>query len=347
MRELRFSRGLEVRQQNGKPMIRGIAAPFNSLSTPTEREHAMFLAYASSLRSAQLGRQVGAAVTTPMGDVLSVGCNDVPRPGGGLYWPGVFDNRDHKFGQEDSNDKQRNRIIEDLLEALASADISRFKSLRSATEKMLADQKLDGDSQRIADEVIRASAELTVGRDQSLRSKYRDVLDITEYGRAVHAEMDALLTCARSGVSPKGALLYTTTFPCHNCTRHIIAAGIERVYYIEPYPKSKAEELHKDAILVEEKALDKRRARDQKVPFTHFVGVGPRRYFDLFSLSLGSGHELIRKVNGKTLPIEKQNSWARIPMSPYSYIQRETIAVEELDAVTSQQIPLDITSNQS
>jgi deoxycytidylate deaminase len=28
------------------------------------------------------------------------------------------------------------------------------------------------------------------------------LLDITEFGRAVHAEMDALLTCLRSGVSP-------------------------------------------------------------------------------------------------------------------------------------------------
>lgn len=50
----------------------------NPFVTPSQREHAMFLAYASSLRSGQLGRQVGAAITSKSGDILSVGCNDVP-----------------------------------------------------------------------------------------------------------------------------------------------------------------------------------------------------------------------------------------------------------------------------
>jgi deoxycytidylate deaminase len=72
--------------------------------TPTQQEHAMFLAYATSLRSGQLGRQVGAAITSKKGDVLAVGCNDVPRPGGGLYWPGPNDNRDHVLGF-DTNDR--------------------------------------------------------------------------------------------------------------------------------------------------------------------------------------------------------------------------------------------------
>jgi deoxycytidylate deaminase len=315
--------------------------------TPTQREHAMFLAYAASLRSAQLGRQVGAAIATEAGDVLAVGCNDVPKAGGGLYWPGQFDFRDHWL-KEDSNDKERNRIAEDLLQQLAAADIRRLQNLREQVESTLCDEKMTKeDSQRVADELIRLSAESSMKRDAALRSKYRDILDITEYGRAVHAEMDALMTCSRSGVSPKGAVLYATTFPCHNCTRHIISAGIQRVYYIEPYPKSKAELLHKDAIVVEEKALERKRSRDKKVPFTHFVGVGPRRFFDLFSLAIGSGHELIRKINGETIPIEKPNSWTRIPLSPYSYLQREVMAVELLDVVTSQQIPLDITSKQS
>ena len=162
------------------------------------------------------------------------------------------------------------------------------------------------------------------------------MLDITEYGRAVHAEMDALLTCARNGVSPKGAILYATTFPCHNCTRHIVAAGIERVFYIEPYPKSRAEELHDDAIVVEEKAMRPNRGGGWRVPFTHFVGIGPRRYADLFSLNLSSGHELVRKEGGQKLKIESAQSWPRIPLSPYTYIQRERLAMENLDQLPRQ-----------
>jgi deoxycytidylate deaminase len=266
----------------------------NPFITPTRREYAMFLAYASSLRSGQLGRQVGAAITSKSGDVLALGCNDVPRPGGGLYWPGPEDRRDHILGY-DTNDRQRDKIV-DLLIARMSAD----------------------------------------ARSGALRPAFRNILDITEYGRAVHAEMDALLTCARSGVSTVGGILYTTTFPCHNCTRHIIAAGIERVIYIEPYAKSRAEELHQDAIVVEEKASEDSRGARQKVPFTPFVGVGPRRYFDLFSLALSRGFELERKKESSIVEFTRQGAFARVPMSPLSYIQREAIAIKQLESLPKQ-----------
>lgn len=176
---------------------------------------------------------------------------------------------------------------------------------------------------------------VTPSDKSALRVKFKEILDITEFGRAVHAEMDALLTCARTGVSLKGSILYVTTFPCHNCTRHIIAAGIQRVVYIEPYAKSRAEELHEDAIIVEEKVQDRKRHRN-KVPFTHFVGVGPRRYFDLFSLTLSSGHELQRKVGDKVIEIVKAQGLARVPLSPYSYIIREAMAIRLLDRLPQQ-----------
>jgi hypothetical protein len=148
--------------------------------------------------------------------------------------------------------------------------------------------------------------------------------------------MDALLTCARSGVSPVGGVLYTTTFPCHNCTRHIIAAGIERVIYIEPYAKSRAEELHNDAIVIEEKTRDVAKGIRRKVPFTPFVGVGPRKYFDLFSLSLSRGFELVRKREGEMIKTSGSERCIRVPMSPFSYIQREAIAIKELDSLPKQ-----------
>jgi len=173
--------------------------------------------------------------------------------------------------------------------------------------------------------------------NKDFRGAFREILDITEYGRAVHAEMDALLTCARSGVSPAGGILFTTTFPCHNCTRHIIAAGIQRVIYIEPYAKSRAEELHEDAMVVEEKALDDDGNRfRRKVPFTPFVGVGPRRYLDLFSMTLSRGFELVRKRGGEMVKISRQESFLRVPISPFSYIQREAIAIQELASLPKQ-----------
>src|SRR5262249_53303403 len=60
---------------------------------PRLHEHAMYLAYAASFRSADLSRQVGAALVNQHGDILAVGANDVPAPGGGQYWPGEDDGR--------------------------------------------------------------------------------------------------------------------------------------------------------------------------------------------------------------------------------------------------------------
>ncbi len=148
--------------------------------------------------------------------------------------------------------------------------------------------------------------------------------DLTEYGRVVHAEMEALLSCARTGRSTVNATLYCTTFPCHNCAKHIVAAGIERVVYVEPYPKSKALEFHDDSIVTSgESALDGRGL----VRFDAFVGIGPRRFFDLFSMQLGSSYGLVRKdENGQKIEWPFEKSRLRIQMKPTSYLDNEAAA---------------------
>ncbi len=51
----------------------------------------------------------------------------------------------------------------------------------------------------------------------------------------IHAEMNALLYCAKEGISVKGCTAYVTHFPCLNCTKSLIQAGITRIYYHEGY----------------------------------------------------------------------------------------------------------------
>lgn len=53
--------------------------------------------------------------------------------------------------------------------------------------------------------------------------------------RTVHAEMNALLQCAKYGVSVSGADMYVTHFPCLPCTKSLIQAGIARLYYATNY----------------------------------------------------------------------------------------------------------------
>lgn len=139
--------------------------------------------------------------------------------------------------------------------------------------------------------------------------------------------MDALLTCARNGISCRGGTLYVTTFPCHNCAKHLIAAGIDRVVYVEPYPKSKALEFHGDSAL--SGFVEDRKPEDGRVVFEPFVGVGPRRFFDLFSMRQGSGFPLKRKDKdtGDSLHWLPEDGTIRLPELPWSYLEREEIAV--------------------
>jgi dCMP deaminase len=53
--------------------------------------------------------------------------------------------------------------------------------------------------------------------------------------RAIHAEQNAILQCARFGIECAGADLYVTHRPCLACTKSIIQAGIARVFFETDY----------------------------------------------------------------------------------------------------------------
>ena len=53
--------------------------------------------------------------------------------------------------------------------------------------------------------------------------------------RTIHAEMNAILQCAKFGVPTQDAEIYVTHFPCLPCSKSIIQAGIKKIYYAEGY----------------------------------------------------------------------------------------------------------------
>lgn len=53
--------------------------------------------------------------------------------------------------------------------------------------------------------------------------------------RTIHAEMNALLQCAKFGVPAAGAEIYVTHFPCLQCCKALIQSGIKKVYYAKSY----------------------------------------------------------------------------------------------------------------
>lgn len=220
--------------------------------TPNIEERGMFAAYSAGLRSACLSRQVGAAIVDPTGNVISTGCNDVPRAGGGLYEPGDSDRRCVFKDGYCHNDKHKNGLREEILSALQKDGFSLEDAVRAA---------------------------------DIVRNKTR-VKDLIEFSRAVHAEMDAIIGVARTNVSGiSGATLFTTVYPCHSCARHIVAAGIGSVIYIEPYEKSLAAQLHDDSIL-QEPETPQVGVASKRVSFMHFEGVAPQKFSRLFQTSI-------------------------------------------------------------
>ena len=90
---------------------------------PTKTEYGMYAAKAASLRSTDLSRQVGSAIFTADGEIVSQGCNEVPRAFGGTYWSGEEpDFRDVRLGH-DPNDILKKDVIRDLLERLSNAKL--------------------------------------------------------------------------------------------------------------------------------------------------------------------------------------------------------------------------------
>jgi dCMP deaminase len=53
--------------------------------------------------------------------------------------------------------------------------------------------------------------------------------------RTVHAEGNAIIQAALHGLATQDAACYVTHFPCLNCTKQLINAGIRRVVYRASY----------------------------------------------------------------------------------------------------------------
>lgn len=53
----------------------------------------------------------------------------------------------------------------------------------------------------------------------------------------IHAEVNAIAKCAKSGSATEGATLYCTLSPCMDCTKLILQAGIKEVIVKELYEK--------------------------------------------------------------------------------------------------------------
>ena len=276
--------------------------------TPTIDEMSMYEASAIALRSADLSRQVGAVIVNENGAVIAKGCNEVPQPGGGAFWPeyGDNDNRDYKDNQ-DFNSVKKVEIVKEFVRLLAVN-----KSNRSKTSAKSVD--------RIVDELFNGK----------LKKEFKElrISNLIEFGRVVHAEMHAICEAASRGASIKDQILYSTTFPCHMCAKHIMAAGLKKVVYIEPYPKSLTSQLYPREIRMNGLPRDSE-PFENAIEFCAFEGAAPRIFRSLF--------EMRRRKNssGYSTPMDKTSALPRPMKLSYAHLTAEAIMASELSALPS------------
>lgn len=264
----------------------------SKIITPTREESAMYAAASAASSSACLSRQVGAAVTDKNGEILSVGWNDVPKAFGGLY---QFDRENDAAGNDDLrcynkggkcyNDEEKKTLAEALIETLGD-DLIDNKKFDAAVKKILTDKRLQG---------------------------------LIEFSRAIHAEMHAIINAMRIGGDKiSRGKIFVTTYPCHGCARHIVASGISEVYYIEPYRKSLALQLHSDALTESE-------ADQDHVRILPFEGVAPSRYLSIFQMKPDS-----RKKAGRTISIVPNQALPKLVKSLQSLPELEALVMDKL-----------------
>jgi deoxycytidylate deaminase len=270
------------------------------IHTPTRHESAMYEAGASMVSSACLSRQVGASIVSASGELIAVGWNDVPKFKGGIYNEddqmkldgNTIQDGDHRCfkwaGKICHNEMKRNAIGDNIASAIFASGLMGSNTTLSQVREIIAKSEIN---------------------------------DLIEFSRSIHAEMEAILSVAREGKhSLVGATMYTTTYPCHNCARHIVAAGITAVFYIEPYKKSQAVTLHYDAISEDPAEISK------FVVFRQYDGVAPHHYLHLFKMS---GE---RKKEGRVIVQDAQMAVPlfRIPLDgPVEY---ESKVIADLEA---------------
>jgi cytidine deaminase len=208
---------------------RAVRLLFGEPIEPDIGEFAMYIARASRARSLAASRKVGAAVVVG-GSVISTGFNEVPTG----HAPDVLQ------GTDASERAKRANVLDTLVH------------LRDAG--LLNPEAADADDDLLLDKAMAAL-------------KGGELLNVIEYQRAVHAEASAIDDATVRGVSPAGGDLYVTTYPCHLCYKHALSVHLARVFYIEPYAKSRATAMYPDG------------SDDRLIPY---AGVAPKRYIDVF-----------------------------------------------------------------
>lgn len=257
--------------------------------SPLPSEMGMAFAFLAAKQSVSLGRSVGAVILSRNGDIVSLGWNEVGDPGRGVSREsalrGARDLGDHVRGH-DASDEGRILALLDFFRVLGNHEVPEADRGNPRAEQLRDElfSNLKSAGQSLAS-LERSHVRFLYESDEIAATR---LLNLIEFGRPVHAEMAAVTDAARRGIATQDMHMVVTTFPCHECARNIVAAGIASVTYLQPYDKSMAGELYDDMIDFQTAPVDPAdwgslSGDPRKVIFAPFEGIAPHRFDELFS----------------------------------------------------------------
>ena len=235
---------------------------------PEWKETAMHMAYSMSVRSTCVCRQVGAVIEGANGYIIGAGWNDV---GAGQVGCGYRHYKDFKRMESEilisnppGDEGFRRWLIaygDDEKDSFCYKDKYSEYTIRKKLKKI--EKHRPHDFSRLT---LKEKRYLT----ESLQSEFK----MMQYCRALHAEENAILqTAVIGGMGVREGTVYTTTFPCELCAKKIYQAGIKRVVYTEPYPRS----ISKDVFF---------RDGTRQIECEQFEGVKSQSYFRLYKATI-------------------------------------------------------------
>ena len=138
----------------------------------------------------------------------------------------------------------------------------------------------------------------------SKRSKNEDPLD-TKYPYVCHAEMNAILN--KNGASVAGARVYVTMFPCNECAKLLIQAGIAEIVFHEDKTQPRS-----SSAAMEDRGfkIDKQYAASRKL--LHLAGVKVRQHhFDKPVRLTLTNHE--KTITRDIQPVKPKDLSEKVP----------------------------------
>jgi deoxycytidylate deaminase len=250
--------------------------------TPSSSERCMQVAVNSKLNSGCISRQVGAVVTDENYSVKSIGWNDVPSGQTPCNLRNVNDVINNENNMHYSNFEFGNEINKvDVDFKYKNKEPYKFPN---AVKKYFEGHKTDTENLN--------------GKNCSFCFKtihnHFEGEKNQVHTRSLHAEENAMLQISKyGGQGLKGGILFTTASPCELCSKKASQLGIEKVYYIDPYPG-----------ISEPQILSNN--RHKKMQLNQFNGIIGKSYHKLYEPFMAYKDEVTIMLDRKDI---KKTKW--------------------------------------